>query len=80
MKKNISSFDRLTRLTIVALITSLYFTSLISGINAIILLMIAFILMITSFSGWCLFYAILGISTCPTKRYSLREIDNRNDQ
>lgn len=79
MKKNLGSFDRLTRLTAVALITSLYFTNLIGGLNATILLALALVLMITSLSGWCAFYAILGIKTCPIKRYSLKEVDNGNN-
>ena len=76
MKKNLGSLDRLTRLTVVALITSLYFTNLTSDLNATISLAIALVLIITSLSGWCFFYAILGIKTCPVKRYSLKEIDN----
>lgn len=78
MKKNLGSLDRLTRLTLVALITSLYFTNFINGLNATLLLATAFVLLITSLSGWCLFYAILGIKTCSNKRYSFKEVNNNH--
>lgn len=69
MKKNLGSLDRITRLIIVALMASLYFTEIVTGLLASILLVGSGVLLLTSLTGWCIFYAILGINTCPSKKF-----------
>jgi hypothetical protein len=63
MKKNMGIIDITIRLVIAALIIVLYFTNVISGILAIILLIFAGIFVLTSIFGFCPLYFPFGIST-----------------
>ena len=64
MKKNMGSQDKLIRVIIAIIIAVLYFTNVISGTLAIVLLVVAGIFILTSIIGICPLYSILGISTC----------------
>ncbi|GGE28418.1 YgaP family membrane protein [Sphingobacterium cellulitidis] len=64
MKKNMGSQDKLIRIIIAIIIAILYFTNVISGTLAIVLLVVAGIFILTSIIGICPIYSILGISTC----------------
>lgn len=57
MQKNMGSADRIIRVLIAVAITILYFTNQISGIVAIILLILAGVFILTSFVGFCPLYA-----------------------
>jgi Protein of unknown function (DUF2892) len=63
MKKNMSSVDKAVRMLVAVVISILYFTKIISGTLAIVLLIIAGIFIITSFMGSCPLYLPFGIST-----------------
>jgi len=63
MKKNMGTIDRVIRLLIAALVIILYFTHVISGTIAIILLIFAGIFILTSIFSFCPLYIVLGIST-----------------
>jgi hypothetical protein len=63
MKKNMGIIDITIRLVIAALVIVLYFTHVISGILAIILLIFAGIFILTSFFSFCPLYLPFGIST-----------------
>jgi hypothetical protein len=63
MKKNMGIIDITIRLVIASLIIVLYFTNVISGILAIILLIFAGIFVLTSIFGFCPLYFPFGIST-----------------
>jgi len=63
MKKNMGTVDRITRLTIVAIIVALYATGQISGTIGIILGIVALAFLATSLIGWCPSYLPFGIST-----------------
>jgi len=63
MKKNMGIIDITIRLVIAALVIVLYFTHVISGTLAIILLIIAGIFILTSFLSFCPGYLPFGIST-----------------
>lgn len=63
MKKNMGIIDITIRLVIAALVIVLYFTHVISGILAIILLIFAGIFILTSFLSFCPLYLPFGIST-----------------
>ena len=63
MKANIGSVDKTARIVIAVGIVVLYFTNIISGVPAIILLIAAAILLITSFINFCPIWYFLGIST-----------------
>ncbi len=63
MKKNMGIIDITIRLVIAALVIVLYFTHVISGTLAIILLIFAGIFIVTSFFSFCPLYLPFGIST-----------------
>lgn len=63
MKANMGTTDKMIRILAAILILVLYFTHLISGTLGIILLLLAGILIITSFISICPLYLPFGIST-----------------
>jgi hypothetical protein len=63
MKKNMGMIDITIRLVIAALVIVLYFTHVISGILAIVLLIFAGIFVLTSILSFCPLYLPFGIST-----------------
>ncbi|MCU7548370.1 DUF2892 domain-containing protein [Chitinophagaceae bacterium LB-8] len=68
MKRNVGSADRSIRLLAAAIIIILYFSNIITGTIGNITLTLAIILMLTSFAGFCPFYALLGVNTCEVKK------------
>jgi hypothetical protein len=65
MKANMGSTDKIIRILAAVLIAVLYFTNLISGTLAIILLAFAGVFILTSFISFCPLYLPFGISTKP---------------
>jgi hypothetical protein len=63
MKKNMSTIDRTLRILIAAAIIVLYYTNVIGGTPAIVLLVLSGIFILTSFISFCPLYAIFGLST-----------------
>lgn len=63
MKKNMGMMDRGIRIAGAILVAVLYFTGVISGTAALILGILAVILVVTSFVGFCPLYVPLGIRT-----------------
>ena len=63
MKKNMGTVDRVIRVLVAVIIVVLYFTHVISGTLAVILLILAGIFVVTSLLGTCPLYILLGIST-----------------
>ena len=59
--------DRIIRIIIAAIVTTLYFTNVISGTLGIVLLVLAGIFVLTSLVRFCPLYAPFGLSTCQTK-------------
>jgi len=68
MKKNVGTIDKIVRISIAIIIGILYFTNIISGTLAIILLVVAGVFIATSFMGFCGLYTIFGFSSCPMKK------------
>ena len=64
MKINMGTIDKSLRLLMAVAIGILYFTNVISGMLAIVLLVIAAIFIITSSISFCPAYHLLGISSC----------------
>jgi len=64
MKKNMGTIDKVIRILAAVVIAILYFTHLISGTLAIILLIVAGIFILTSLVSFCPIYLALGIKTC----------------
>jgi uncharacterized membrane protein len=63
MKQNMGTMDKATRILVAILIVILYFTNVIGGVLAIILLSIAALFVATSFIGVCPLYSAFGLRT-----------------
>jgi len=63
MKRNMGKVDRVVRILIAAIIIALYFTNVINGILAIVLLALSGIFILTSFISFCPLYLPFGLST-----------------
>jgi len=63
MKKNMGTIDKVIRILVAVVIVVLYFTHVISGTLAIILLLFAGVFIVTSFLGFCPLYLPLGLNT-----------------
>jgi hypothetical protein len=64
MKANMGTTDRIIRFLVAAAVAILYFTGIISGTLAIILLIIAAVFILTSLVSFCPLYQMLGINSC----------------
>lgn len=67
MKKNMGSADKIIRLLIAAVIVGLYMSNVVTGKLGIVLLVVAAIMVLTSFVSFCPLYTLFGASTCKTK-------------
>ena len=67
MKKNMGSADKVIRLIFAAIIAGLYFTDVITGTLALVLIVLAAVFVLTSFISFCPLYYPFGISTCKNK-------------
>ena len=63
MKANMGKTDKIIRILAAVIITGLYIENQITGIAAIILLILAGIFVLTSFMSFCPLYLPFGIST-----------------
>ncbi len=63
MKINMGTIDRVARILVAVAIGIAYFTNIISGTLAIVLLVFASIFILTSLISFCPLYLPLGIST-----------------
>ncbi len=63
MKKNMGTVDKTIRISIAAIIALLYFTDVITGTLAIVLMVFAVIFVITSFLSFCPLYFPVGLNT-----------------
>lgn len=64
MKKNMGTVDKTIRVFIAAIIALLYYTGVISGTLAIVLMVFAIIFIVTSLISFCPLYTLVGINTC----------------
>lgn len=63
MKKNVGTIDKAVRLLIAVVVVVLYFTHVITGVLAVVLLALAAIFVVTSLVSLCPIWLALGIST-----------------
>jgi hypothetical protein len=63
MKKNMGTVDKVIRLLVAVVVLVLYFTHVISGTMAVILIILAGVLVVTSLLGFCPLYLPIGLST-----------------
>ena len=64
MKKNMGNTDKIIRILVALVIILLYFTHQISGMLAIVGLILSGIFILTSFISFCPLYLPFGINTC----------------
>ena len=67
MKQNMGRNDRLIRTGIAAIIAILYFSNVITGTLATVLLVVAAVFALTSLVSFCPLYTLLGMDTCGRK-------------
>jgi hypothetical protein len=67
ISSNMGSIDKFIRLFFSVIIIGMFFNKEISGIEAVVLLFFAGVLIITSFIGFCPLYKFFGISTKKNK-------------
>jgi hypothetical protein len=70
MKKNIGNLDKMIRLLAALIMAVLVITGIVKGTLAILLVIAAVILLVTSLNGFCGLYTLLGLTTCPVKSKS----------
>ena len=63
MKKNIGMVDKTVRIALAALAVVLYFLGVVKGTLALVMLIIAIILVVTSLINFCPIWALFGWST-----------------
>jgi hypothetical protein len=63
MKKNMGTIDKVIRILVAVVVVILYFTHVISGTLAIVLLALSAIFIVTSILGFCPLYLPFGLST-----------------
>jgi hypothetical protein len=63
MKKNVGTIDKVVRILVAVVISGLYFSNIISGTVAIVLLILAGVFILTSFMSFCPLYLSFGLST-----------------
>lgn len=63
MKANLGMTDKVVRILAAVAIGILYFMNVITGTTAIVLLIVAIILVLTSLISFCPLYYLLGIKT-----------------
>lgn len=63
MKKNMGRIDRMIRFALAVTIAGLYFTSIISGTVALILILLMGVFLLTGLFGFCPLYFPFKIST-----------------
>ena len=63
MKKNMGTIDRSVRILVAAVVALLYFTNVIAGTLAVVLLAVSAIFVITALLGFCPLYTLIKAST-----------------
>jgi len=63
MQKNVGPIDKLIRSILALVLIYLYVSGTLSGTVGIIALVIAAVFIITSLTGFCFIYTVLGINT-----------------
>jgi len=67
MKKNMGGADRIIRIIAAIIIGILFYTSVLQGVVAYILLGLAGVFVLTSFVSFCPLYTLVGLNTCKVK-------------
>jgi len=68
MKSNVGKFDKVIRILIAAITSTLYITGIISGTFGAVLLFVGGILLLTALVNFCPLYKLIGVNTCSVKK------------
>ncbi len=68
MKKNMGTLDRVLRIVLALVLTTLYFMDVITGAVGITLVALSAVFVLTSLVSFCPLYLPFGLSTCETKK------------
>lgn len=63
MKPNVGTIDRIIRILLGVAVIALYFLGKISGITAVVLLIVAAVFIVTGLQRFCPLYTLFGINT-----------------
>lgn len=63
MKRNMGTVDKVIRILVAVVVVILYFTHVISGVLALVLLVLSAIFVVTSLLSFCPLYLPFGLST-----------------
>lgn len=63
MKNNMATFDRILRVIISVIFSTLYALGIVTGTLGIVLIVLSVVFLLTSVVNFCPLYAIFGIST-----------------
>lgn len=67
MKKNMGNKDKTIRTVLAAIIAALYFSGVINGTLALVLLIVAIVFAVTSLINFYPIYKLIGVNTCKVK-------------
>ena len=67
MKKNMGSYDKLIRLVVAIVLIILYYRGAFGSTLGIVVLVVAFVLTLTSLMSFCPLYTLFGLNTCKKK-------------
>ncbi|MAT90154.1 MAG: hypothetical protein CMC35_05635 [Flavobacteriaceae bacterium] len=68
MKKNVGKLDLIIRICVSITLATLYFTETVTGVAGIVLLILSITIALSGIIGFCPFYVLFGINTCPVKQ------------
>ncbi len=63
MKKNVGTLDKLIRIIVVIGIAALLYFKVLTGLLAIIAVIVGLCLLVTIFTSWCCIWALLRVNT-----------------
>lgn len=67
MKGNMGLLDRGVRIILALVIQGLFFTNVLTGLLAIVLVVLSAVFVLTSLFGFCPLYLPFGLTTCKKK-------------
>ena len=70
MKRNMGRWDKILRFVLAVAIALLIYYDILAGPLAYVLLVVAIVFLLTSLTGFCPLYGVLGINSCKPKSKS----------
>jgi len=67
MKANMGSADKITRVAIAVLLAILVYAEVLTGVLAIVSIVVAAVFVLTSLMSFCPLYTLFGFNTCKRK-------------